>query len=110
MLQSSAAVHRGCSGGALVAVESGQCRGCPCGGWIYRVMIHFPKLPNCGFGKAGVKDDQPKSHGSCTIGTTGTRICETNMERCAEVVGNGHHQREAAGPRNNRVGLEVRIW
>ena len=70
----------------------------PCGGWIYRVMIHFRKLPNCSFGKAGVRDDQPKSHGSCTIGTTGTGICETKIERCAEVVGNGHHQREAAGP------------
>lgn len=81
-----------------------------CGGWFYRVMIHFPKLPNCGFGKAGVRDDQTKSHGSCTIGTTGTGICETKMERCAEVVGNGHHQREAAGPRNNQVGLEVGIW
>jgi len=81
-----------------------------CGGWFYRVMIHFPKLPNCGFGKAGVRDDQTKSHGSCTIGTTGTGICETKMERCAEVVGNGHHQLEAAGPRNNQVGLEVGIW
>lgn len=74
------------------------------------VMMHFPKLPNCGFGKAGVRDDQPKSHGSCTIGTTGTGICETNMERPLRLLGMVTTNVKQQDPKNNEVGLEVRIW